>query len=89
MSEQLGDAEFARVMPVVRRIGVDASGTLWIERTGPAPGRPGGVDLVDPRGRYLGTLRGWEVPAAFSPRGRAAYVRDDALGVQRVVVVRI
>ncbi|HEU4881473.1 MAG TPA: 6-bladed beta-propeller [Longimicrobium sp.] len=88
VAEQLRDAEFAAVMPVVRRMAADAAGTLWIERTGPALDRPGNVDLVDPRGRYLGTLSGWEVPAAFSPRGRAAYVREDDLGVQRVVVIR-
>lgn len=89
LAEQLRDAEFARVMPVIRRISVDAAGTLWIERTGPALDRPGPVDLIDPQGRYLGTLAGWQVPAAFSPRGRAAYVRRDELGVERVVVVRI
>jgi hypothetical protein len=89
MADQLRDMEFARVMPAIRRIAVDAGGNLWIERTGPAPGRTGGVDLLDARGRYLGTLPGWEVPAAFSPRGRAAYIRTDELGVQRVAVVRI
>lgn len=89
MAGQLRDTEFARVMPVIRRIAADAAGNLWIERTGPALDRSGGVDLVDPRGRYLGTLPGWEVPAAFSPHGRAAYIRTDELGVQRVAVVRI
>lgn len=89
MAEQLRDSEFARVMPVIRRIAVDGAGTLWIERSGAAPGVSGGVDLVNPQGRYLGTLVGWELPAAFSPRGRAAYVREDELGVQRVLVVRL
>jgi hypothetical protein len=89
LAEQLRNAQFARVIPVIRRIGVDASGTLWIERSGPAQDRPGGVDLIDPAGRYRGTLAGWEVPAAFSPGGRAAFVREDALGVQRVVVARL
>jgi hypothetical protein len=89
MAEQLRDAEFARMMPVIRRMAVDAAGNLWIERTGPALDRAGSVDLVNPQGRYLGTLRGWELPAAFSPGGRAAYVREDELGVQRVVVVRL
>lgn len=88
MAEQLRDTEFARVMPVIRRIGVDAAGILWIERTGPALDRPGGVDLVNPQGRYLGTLPGWELPAAFSRRGRAAYILTDEFGVQRVAVVR-
>jgi hypothetical protein len=89
MAQLLRDAEFARVMPVIHRMAVDATGTLWIERTGPVLGRAGSVDLVNPQGRYLGTLPGWELPAAFSPGGRAAYVREDELGVQRVVVVRL
>ena len=89
VGEQLRDAEFARVMPVIRRIAVDPAGNLWIERTGPDLAHPGSVDLVSPNGRYLGTLAGREVPAAFSPAGRAAYVREDSLGVQRVVVLRL
>lgn len=89
ISAPLDDASFAGVMPVIRRMGVDAAGNLWIERTGPALDRPGGVDVVSPEGRYLGTLAGWELPDALSPGGRAAYVREDALGVQRVGVVRL
>lgn len=89
MASHLDDAEFASVMPAIRRIGIDPWGNLWIERTGPSLDARGGVDLVDPAGRYLGTLSGWELPAAFSPRGRAAYVREDGQGVQRVAVVRI
>ncbi|WP_420130490.1 6-bladed beta-propeller [Longimicrobium sp.] len=49
MAEQLRDTEFARVMPVIRRIGVDAAGILWIERAGPALDRPGGVDRASRR----------------------------------------
>ncbi|HKP77059.1 MAG TPA: 6-bladed beta-propeller [Longimicrobiaceae bacterium] len=88
VGEQLRDAEFARVMPVIRRIAVDPAGNLWIERTGSDLARPGSVDLVGPRGTYLGTLPGREVPAAFSPGGRVAFVREDSLGIQRVVVMR-
>ncbi|HEX6040131.1 6-bladed beta-propeller [Longimicrobium sp.] len=88
LAEPLEDAAFAGVMPVIRRMGVDPAGNLWVERTGPTPDRPAGIDVVSPRGRYLGTLAGWELPDAFSPGGRAAYVRENALGVQRVVVVR-
>lgn len=76
-------------MPVIRRMAVDPAGNLWIERSGPSLDQPGAVDVVSPQGRYLGTLGGWELPAAFSPGGRVAYVRKDALGVQRVSVMRI
>ena len=89
IAEQLRDAEFARVVPVIRRLGVDASGTVWVERAGAEPGASAGVDLVDPAGRYRGTLAGWELPAAFSPGGRAAMIREDDMGVQRVVVIRL
>lgn len=89
VAEQLEDADFAAVIPVIRRVAVDAAGNLWIERAGPSLERPAGIDVVSPQGRYFGTLAGWELPAAFSPGGRAAFVREDALGVQRVVVVRM
>lgn len=89
MAQQLKDAEFARVMPVIRRMAADPAGNLWIERTGPSLDQRGAIDVVSPRGRYLGTLAGWELPAAFSSGGRIAYVRKDALGVQRVLVMRI
>ncbi|MBB4639230.1 6-bladed beta-propeller [Longimicrobium terrae] len=89
VGEELRDVEFADVMPVIRRMGVDAAGNLWIERAGPSMEQSGGVDIVTPAGRYLRTLAGWRLPDAFSPHGRAAYIREDENGVQRVVVVRI
>ena len=88
LAAQLRNAEFASVIPVIAGIEVDAVGNLWIARAGPALDRPGGIDIVTPQGRYLGTVAGMPLPDAFSPRGRAAYVRTDELGVQRVVVVR-
>jgi hypothetical protein len=88
LAEQLEDADFAWVMPVVRRIASDRAGNVWIERTGPSPGRLGGIDVVSAEGRYRGTLAGWELPAAFGPGGRIAFVKEDALGVQRVMVVQ-
>lgn len=81
--------EFAAVMPVIQALEADAAGNLWIQRAGPSPDRPGPIDLVTPQGRYLGTLRGVPLPAAFSARGRAAYTETDALGVARVVVLRL
>ena len=89
MAEPPDDADFASVMPVIRRIAADPAGNLWIERTGASLDEPGGVDVLTAQGRYLGSLAGWELPAAFSPGGRVAYVREDALGVQRVVVMRV
>lgn len=85
----LRNERFADVMPVVKALKVDASGNLWIERSGPSPDRPGPIDIVTPAGRYLGTLTGIRMPAAISPGGRAAYVETDELGVERVVVARL
>lgn len=89
LAEQLRDAEFASVIPVITGIAVHPSGNLWVARSGPALDRPGGIDVLTPQGRYLGSIPGMEFPAAFSPRGRAAFVRTDELGVQRVVVMRL
>jgi hypothetical protein len=89
LAEQLRNAEFARVIPVITGIVVHPSGTLWIGRSGPAADRPGSIDVVTPQGRYVGTIPAMELPAAFSPHGRAAFVRTDALGVERVVVMRL
>ncbi len=89
LAQQLRDAEFAAVVPVITGIAVHPSGNLWVARSGPALDRPGGIDVVTPQGRYLGTFRQMELPAAFSPRGRAAFIRTDELGVQRVVVARL
>lgn len=89
MAQPLDEADFARVMPVIRRIAADPAGNLWVERTGPSLDQPAAVDVLIAQGRYLGSLRGWELPAAFSPGGRVAFVREDALGVQRVVVMRV
>jgi hypothetical protein len=89
LAQQQRDAEFASVVPVITGIAVHPSGNLWIARSGPGVDRPGSIDVVTPRGQYLGSRPAMELPAAFSPRGRAAFVRTDELGVQRVVVMRL
>jgi predicted nucleotidyltransferase len=52
-----------------------------------AIGRP--IDLVDPANRYLGTLARQEMPRAFGPGGRLAYLEKDDLDVQHVVVKQL
>jgi len=89
LAEQLRNAEFASVMPVITGIIVDPSGNLWVARSGPSLDRRGGIDVVTPAGRYLGTISGMHLPSAFSPRGRAAFVRTDELGIQRITVMRL
>ncbi|HEX2189477.1 MAG TPA: 6-bladed beta-propeller [Longimicrobiaceae bacterium] len=88
-ARELMDVEFAPVVPVIQALQTDAAGNLWIQRTGSDGGRPGPIDIVTPQGRYVGTLGGVRLPDAFSPRGRAAYVETNDLGVESVVVVRL
>jgi hypothetical protein len=78
-------------IPVIARLGADPDGRLWVERTGPEPGQPGPTDILDPGGRYLGTLApdGLRLPDAFGPKGLAAWVETDALGAALVRVGRI
>ncbi len=89
VARQFQNVEFAAVMPVIQALQTDAAGNLWIQRTGPAVGRPGPIDIVTPQGRYVGTLTSVRLPDAFSARGRAAYIDTDDLGVARVVVLRL
>ena len=89
VAKAMQNDDFASVMPVIQRLSIDAAGNLWVERSGPAAGRRGPIDVITPAGRYLGTVRGARLPSAFSRAGRAAHVETDDDGVQRVVVVRM
>ncbi|HEV2147541.1 MAG TPA: 6-bladed beta-propeller [Longimicrobiaceae bacterium] len=86
IEEMVRTLEFAETIPAIQNLRVDGAGRLWVERTGEAWGEPGPIDVVGADGRYLGTVTGQRLPAAFSASGRAAYVETDDLGVQRVVV---
>lgn len=82
------DITWNDVIPVVRALGADAFGRLWIQRTAPDQGE-GAIDLVDSGLRYLGTLSAQPMPRAFGPDGRVAYIERDELDVQRVVVKQL
>lgn len=86
IEESLRDMEFAETIPAIQNLRVDGAGRFWVERTGGEWGEPGPIDVVASDGRYLGTVTGQRLPAAFSASGRAAYVEKDDLGVERVVV---
>lgn len=86
IEEQIRSMEFAETIPAIQNLRVDRAGRIWVERTGEVWGDPGPIDLIAPDGRYLGTVAGQKLPAAFSASGRAAYVEKDDLGVERVVV---
>ncbi len=86
IEEQIRSMEFAETIPAIQNLRVDGAGRVWVERTGKVWGDPGPIDVIAPDGRYLGTVAGQRLPAAFSASGRAAYVEKDDLGVERVVV---
>lgn len=86
IEEQVRDMEFAETIPAIQNLRVDGAGRIWVERTGEEWGEPGPIDVIAPDGRYLGTVSGQKLPAAFSASGRAAYVEKDDVGVERVVV---
>ena len=83
---RLGEMEFAETIPAIQNLRVDGAGRIWVERTGAEWGEPGPIDVIAPDGRYLGTVTGQRLPAAFSASGRTALVERDELGVERVVV---
>ncbi|MGH7475627.1 MAG: 6-bladed beta-propeller [Longimicrobiales bacterium] len=86
---QLDQLEFASVVPVIQGLVTDPAGRLWVERAGNTPFEPGPIDIVTSRGRYLGTVNGVRLPAAFGPNGLAAWIESDDLGVERVTVARL
>lgn len=82
------DVTWGDVIPVVTALGTDSFGRLWIQRAGPELG-DGPIDVVDPSLRYLGTLAAQEMPRAFGPGGRLAYLVKDDMDVQHVVVKQL
>lgn len=88
---QLESLLFADPVPVIRDIGVEWSGRIWVERSPAEPGEPGPIDVIDTEGRYFGTIppEGPRMPSAFGPNGLIAYIEKDELDVPSVRVMRI
>ena len=82
---------FHDVVPVIRRLGADPNGNLWVARAGSAPDRPGPIDVLRPDGEYLGTLAadGIAMPDAFGPNGLVAHITVDDFGATRVDVAQL
>lgn len=86
----LAAVEYNEVQPLVHGLAVDADGRLWIHRSGRrAPEGADPIDLVGGDGRYLGTVEGYPMPAAFGPGGLVAHVVQSEIGTREVVVSRI
>jgi len=82
---------FADEFPALQDLRVDGAGRLWLLRTGARVGEPGPIDVVDPSGRYIGTVPAgaMELPDAFGPDGLAAFIGKDDMDVPFVSVRRI
>jgi hypothetical protein len=79
------------VKPVFRGMVVDDRGYLWVAATAPGAEPGGQWDVLDPEGRYLGSVR-MELEVFPLPRIRGntvVGVRRDELDVPRVVVYRL
>jgi hypothetical protein len=86
IEQRVRELQFADTVRTIQGMLVTPSGKLWVERTPPNIGDPGPIDILTPEGRYLGTLRGTQLPAAISATGRAAYFAHDENEVERVIV---
>jgi hypothetical protein len=81
---------FAPTVPVLQDLRTDAQGRLWLLRSPrEAHSKAGPIDIVLADGRYVGTVAGDMLPAAYSRSGRLAYIERDNLGIERVVVRQI
>lgn len=87
--ERIRNMEFADVIPVIERVTTDPWGRAWIARTGDQLGQPTAIDIITGQGRYVGTITGQRLPAAFSRSGRVAYVERDELDIVRVRVAEL
>lgn len=90
IEEQIRTLEFAETVPLVRALFTDATGRIWVTRTSEQnPVEAGVIDLLHHDGRYIGSLRNQETPAAVSTNGLAAYIIRDEMDIEQVVVRRL
>jgi len=89
IEEQVRAMQFAESIPAIRRIMVDPTGRIWVERSPARVGNEAPVDLLSADGRYIGSLTGQAIPRAVSPSGLAAYVEKNELDVEQIVVRRL
>lgn len=74
-------------VPAITALALSRDGEIWARR-GAIPFERGRIDVYDANGTPLGTLpAGTPFPLAFTPGGIAS-VREDAMGVSRLVVWR-
>jgi hypothetical protein len=90
LREQVQEMEFWPEIPVIRRLGADREGRLWVGRSA-GPNEPGPIDIVRPEGEVVGSIPADRMafPDAFGPDGLAAWIELDELEVPRVRVGRV
>ena len=83
--------EFYAEMPVLVALRTGWEGTVWVHRRGEYPETEGPIDVLTPRGGYIGTFPAGStaLPEAFGPDGLVAFVETDDLDVPYVVVMRL
>ena len=88
--QQIEAMTFYPEVPVVRDLATGWTGKIWVQRRGRDVSEAGPIDVMTPAGDYVGTITNQtELPRAFGPDGRVAFVVRDDLDVPRVVVRRL
>lgn len=88
---RIEDLRFFYEVPVVRGLGTSWDGEIWVQRRSEEPGIDGPIDVLVADGRYLGSYPtgGTRIPDAFGPGGLVAFIEENELGVETVVVKRV
>jgi len=77
---------------IVRGLRTSWNGEIWVQRRGEEPGDDAGpIDVLNMDGRYVGTYPAGVIalPDAFGPDGLAAFIEQDEMDVETVVVKRL
>ena len=91
MREHIDGLVFSEAVSIVRELGTSWDGEIWVQQRGEGPlDDDGPIDVLTEDGRYLGSYRaGTTMPDAFGPDRLVAFIEEDELGVQTVVVKRV
>ena len=91
MREHIDGLVFSEAVSIVRELGTSWDGEIWVQRRGEGQlDDDGPIDVLTEDGRYLGSYRaGTMMPDAFGPDRLVAFIEEDELGVQTVVVKRV
>ncbi len=77
---------------IARGLRTSWEGEIWVRRRGEEPGDDAGpIDVLTMDGRYVGTYPAGAIalPDAFGPDGLAAFIEQDEMDVETVVVKRL